>query len=924
MMSRVFLGWEKPVLAHAAEWLLSQFDDLSGVRVVVRGARAGRRLLEKLAVEADRRQRPLFVPRIGTITQVADELFSAPAGLLPAAPELTQKLAWMEALGRLSPAKKSKLFRTPEGLSGGGQPEWLLGQRLLSLRQELGGEGLGFAEVARLMVAKMPEVPETEPERWELLEEVFSEVQKILNQAGRMDPAERRAVLAEKGTPQAFPVVLAGVVEIRPVFLKMLQRLPKPPRVLVFAPEGERDGFDEVGCLRAVYWSGRKAGLDGGQIHPVVRAEDQSARLAEMAKAWPGVVLAVADEKAVVGIRETLGEGGMESHWADGRKMGEGRVSGFLRAVADYLSRKPGEAPTWESAAWLVRHPDGLGAVLKASEVLDVYAEKYVPERMDPPEGRSGAEWARKLEERIGLSPEEKPASVQAEKVSELLVRIYGAMEVNLDLPSGRMMRDSLQKARKVMAELASLRLPYLEKIRTTDFLRLILSEMEDERVPDPARLDALEMVGWLELAEEEAPSVAVASFHEGAVPRSVAADEFLPGHLRELLGVNDNGRRLARDAYALAVVLGTRAARRGVVGLVVPSFNPAGDPVKPSRLLLAGLKGRELAARVLALTEKPEGGARTDPTGGGAGFGAVPAGNEKIDRVSVTGFRDYLQSPRYFYFRSVLGLEAVADEPGELSPAGFGRLIHGVVGAFGRDRKWRESSDEKEIQAFLRAELCRQAGERFGRCPKAAVGWQLEMAETRLEAFARVQARERAEGWQIVVAEEEKGRRTRVELAFKDAKGRILLVEGRPDRVDWNERLQRWRVVDVKTSSVPKTPDRAHCDTDGAWRDLQMPLYRELTPLVLGGAGKDWDPERCDLVYFQLPKDVEKTAISKPMDPDLVRRALEKAGEVAAEILDGKWQELGVLDPEMTAETFLALCGQAGIPRETGEEDEE
>jgi hypothetical protein len=87
-----------------------------------------------------------------------------------------------------------------------------------------------------------------------------------------------------------------------------------------------------------------------------------------------------------------------------------------------------------------------------------------------------------------------------------------------------------------------------------------------------------------------------------------VTSDEFLPGNLREALGVNDNLQRLARDAYALAVVLGTRAEKRGIVGLVVPSFNPAGDPVKPSRLLLAGLKGKELAARVLALTEKPEG----------------------------------------------------------------------------------------------------------------------------------------------------------------------------------------------------------------------------------------------------------------------------------------------------------------------------
>ncbi|NBS80079.1 hypothetical protein EBS57_09890 [bacterium] len=96
---------------------MENYEDLSEVRVVVRGSRAGRRLLEKLAVEADRQKRPLFLPKIATIARIVDELFTAPSGLLPAAPELTQKIAWMEALCRLPQKKKSKLFQTPEGVA---------------------------------------------------------------------------------------------------------------------------------------------------------------------------------------------------------------------------------------------------------------------------------------------------------------------------------------------------------------------------------------------------------------------------------------------------------------------------------------------------------------------------------------------------------------------------------------------------------------------------------------------------------------------------------------------------------------------------------------------------------------------------------------------------------------------------------------
>lgn len=923
-MERIFLGWEEPVLGPTARWLLDHFPDLSEVRVVVRGARAGRRLLEKLAVEAERQKRPLFLPKIATIAAMADDLLEPPEGLLPAASDLIQKLAWLEALLCLPKEKKAIVWQVPGGMesSGGSRTELLLAGRMQQLWSEVSGDGLRFADVAEAMETKMPEAPEQEVERWRVLEETYGEYGKILRGEGWLDPAERRAVLAEKGKAKRGSVVLAGVVEIRPVFLKILQRLPQPPHVLIFAPVEESGGFDEFGRLRPEVWAKRSAGLREGQIYPVVRAADQSAKLSEMAQQWPGLTLGIPDEKAVAGIREGLREAGLESHWAEGKKMGLGRLAGFLRALVEYGSAPAGEAPSWEAAALLLRHPDGLGEKLDASEIMDDYAAEHIPERMDPPPESAAGKVAEELRQRLDWNSAEDTAAGHAEKMTQMLLRIYGDKEVKLEVPSGRMMRDSLQAVRKVMAELADLRLPFLRKMRPSEFLRLVIGEIEEGRVPEPAQDGAVEMVGWLELVEEDSPAVAVASFHEGAVPGSVTSDEFLPGHLREILALHDNEQRLARDAYVLAVVQGTRAKGRGVVGLVVPSFGPTGDPVKPSRLLLSGLKGLELAARVLALTEKVE--SKVEKKGGevGRGFGALPAGKEKIEKVSVTAFRDYLMSPRYFYFARGLRLEEVEDEPGELSAPGFGTLIHRVVGAFAKEKKVRESVCPKEIGNFLIAELGRRARETFGDRPKATVGWQLELAGERLEAFARVQAQERAAGWQIVLAEEEKSGAL-PEFCLEDGKGRKLQVKGRPDRMDWNEKLGRWRIVDVKTSSTAISPDRAHQGADGTWKDLQMPLYRELAPAVLGEAGTKWDPEKCDLVYFQLPKDGEKATISSPMNSDLVSSALEKAKEVAGEILDGNWEKIGELDPERTGPTFLALCGQAGIPQEMEQEEE-
>ena len=47
-----------------------------------------------------------------------------------------------------------------------------------------------------------------------------------------------------------------------------------------------------------------------------------------------------------------------------------------------------------------------------------------------------------------------------------------------------------------------------------------------------------------------------VTTFNEGFVPRASTADAFLPNRLRESLGLLHNDRRLARDAYALSLLV--------------------------------------------------------------------------------------------------------------------------------------------------------------------------------------------------------------------------------------------------------------------------------------------------------------------------------------------------------------------------------
>ena len=95
------------------------------------------------------------------------------------------------------------------------------------------------------------------------------------------------------------------------------------------------------------------------------------------------------------------------------------------------------------------------------------------------------------------------------------------------------------------------------------DAVRLVLRQIEGGNIPPLLDPGAMELLGWLELPLDDAPAVIVTGFNEGCVPASLNADVFLPNQLRRALGIEDNDRRYARDAYALSVLAASRKAAR-------------------------------------------------------------------------------------------------------------------------------------------------------------------------------------------------------------------------------------------------------------------------------------------------------------------------------------------------------------------------
>ena len=79
--------------------------------------------------------------------------------------------------------------------------------------------------------------------------------------------------------------------------------------------------------------------------------------------------------------------------------------------------------------------------------------------------------------------------------------------------------------------------------------------------------------------------------------------------------------------------------------------------------------------------------------------------------------------------------------------------------------------------------------------------------------------------------------------------------LTGRIDRIDYNEELGEYFIIDYKSSEIAYNPEKTHRNKDCSWIDLQLPAYHYA--MRAGGIDK---PIR--LGYACLPADGEKSGI--------------------------------------------------------------
>ena len=912
-VTRHFLGWERPLLPQAVAFLSEGWTgdgplDLSRLLVVVPTGQSGRRLRAAIADHAAARGRAAFPPRIAT----PGALLTPPAGSGAASP-MHALLAWVAVLREIEPGNFREVFPLDPPVRGFA---WALrlAEKFTALQAELAEVGLGFAEVpATLARDGAPGGGFPEAGRWTQLGELERLQAAHLAARGLRDPQAAR--IAAAGQPgrllEIERIVVLATPDPIPLSLKVLAAHAGslPLQVVVFAPRGEAAAFDDWGRPLTAAWDRRPLLREDfeGRVHLCADPAAQADRIAALARDYgsPDGLLGagVGDPEVLPLLEGALARAGMESFNPEGSPRRSDRLHHLLSALAALAAD-----PSFDAVGALARCPDfiahlqfRIGAGFSPAGWLrgiDELRSRHLPPTLASARAHAPAlVQFPDLDRALAVVDEFREtlaARPFAEGAAGVPALIFGSRGAPLAREEEPVLADCAAAWMDVLRECSSTG----ADLSNAEWWELALRIFGEGRRTGDKPPGALELQGWLELAYEDAPRLVVAGMNDGSVPDAVIGDPFLPESLREALGLKSNAVRLARDAYLLAAISACRE-KAGRLDLLVGKVSAAGDPLRPSRLLLR-CDDADLPARVQFLFRETHASRAGLPWR--RAWTLLPRASPRLDRIKVTAFRDYLRCPFRFYLAHALNMGGFDPQKAELDPMDFGTLCHAALEAMGREPSMRDCTDPGVLREYLRAELDRRAGARYGEELSLPVIIQLESARQRLSRAAEIQAEQRRAGWVI----------ERVESGFSLSVAGIL-VQGKIDRIERHEKSGRWRVIDYKTSDTPVSAFDAHSAAAGRsaadapaiarfeiagsgriWRDLQLPLYLaalegEIGADALGG-------------YFNLPKAIGETGVDiwEGYDDAWRVRARRCFQDVAAAIAGGVFWPPAEIDPDV------------------------
>ncbi|WP_417847552.1 PD-(D/E)XK nuclease family protein [Thalassoglobus sp.] len=912
---RLFLNWSQPALPAFVEELIKRYRDgrevdLSNVIVVFPGRQAGRRFLEILT---DKSAGEAIPPRIITVGTLPEFLYLPK---FPFASPLTQKLAWAEALKGLQRDQLEVVIPQP--------PEdydvdaWLrLGELLRRQHRELAADGLSFSDVAE-RGQSLESFNETD--RWNVLAEVQKRYLQQLDEAGLWDQQTARLFAIDRNECQTdAEIFLVGTVDLNHTLQSMLKQVAEHVHVVIHAPPEESSRFAPLGNLQPGEWNDFTIEIEETQIQVVDGPQEQAEQVALELEACGAnfsideITIGVPDDRIVPHIERFLAMSGVSTNWVIEQTLPQSGPYRLLQCVASYL-----EADRTDHFSELIRHPD-LSSWISQQDFpvnwltcWDENVTEHLQRRTQVilGSGRS-AKTARELVRVIGelLKPFQESSRPLADWVGPLrkfLLQVYGGRDLNPDVQEDRLLLQATQKIHEAALEHGRVPAALEQVVTAQQAIELTLDELRSEFLAAPVDEHAVQLSGWLDLPLDDAPVAILTSMNEGFIPSAVNHDLFLPNRLRTHLGIEDNQRRYARDAYAISVLLHSRKR----VKLIAAKRDARKEPLTPSRLLFAA-SPEKVAHRIVRFFDDRE----EDLPAIKTGFSTQREDHDfripkpvKMDEPKrsfrVTEFKDYLVSPYRYYLRHVLKLGEVSDSVVELDPAGFGSLIHDVLQEFGQSDETLQT-DPVQVSRFLNSQLDQLVHKRYGSDPLFPVHIQVEQIRHRLKIFAQWQADWVRQGWEMKYTEIGFGKNATLNLTD----GSPITLRGRIDRVDYHPKLNEWVIFDYKTSDKAQSPEQTHRHKD-EWVDLQLPLYRHLAK-PFGVQGK------VRLGYITLPRTTPQIRDQiAEWGEDELKEADDVARKIAENIINEEfWVELD--KPITWFQEFSGICQDDVFGRE-------
>lgn len=887
-MKQYFLNQNKSAIDSAIDKLYDLYAqtssgewNMSKVLLVVPSARIRREFLYRLILFAQEKNAILEAPKILTIGRAPEFLYRQTR---PFADDVTQYLAWYRAI-TMSDKDKRKEFLPSMPDKNDLEGQYLLGQMFSRLHQSLSAELLNYYDEKPQseinIVNKLEEFEKNhsglnlskEIERWKFFSEIKKNYLSILDEHNLWDvQVARRHALAY---PQPgdfvtqYDLVLAGIVDLNRVQKAILQQVGDHVTALIYAPESESNGFDAFGALKVDYWNqDLLCPLDDSQIIQVEKPEEQVLcafeYIRQLSKDYtPGdITIGAPDEKLIPYVQATADKLGLLIDNAIGQSVSSTAPYALLQSITEFL-----DSGSYASFANLVRHPSVYAALLQNSSgtkkdilsVLDNFQQEYFPlsvssgviKNLAPTQSCSGQEinmvrdalhwvlsWLSDL-----IKKEVNPA-----ELAQIIAKLFNQLpeeKSDLNRTVEKIIIDSCERLNAISED-------FIGKLSPQSALKMILLRLQSFNLPNGSEdismsdeeLDELaqqgsskpmlHVAGWLELLWDRAPVLTILSFNEGIVPQSVNANLFLPNELRKELGIMDNDRRFARDAYVLKAMASSKKHLLAICG----KRDTEDKPRLPSRLLFNKDKytqqafnyfNDKLTLPKFTISPKASGSAIPSVSSRNAVLqwaadnlsGIVLKG--VVKNVSATKFKEYIQCPFRFYLNYVAKVQPTDYSISEMQPLSFGSFIHQVLQRWAQNEldsgqlNWHPKAEElfEQLNAIV-DELFEQS---YPNSVQPSIVIQKEIIKQRLAAFAEFQ-----QTWS--------GNTIAVEQDFEQVvtlkdKEKMTLI-GRIDRIDLSPEGDII-LLDYKTSDTGDNPREDHLDKDGNWINLQLPIYRRL-----------------------------------------------------------------------------------------------